>query len=79
MSADGLVAGLIAIGLVRTGPHGMGLAVTAGLQVTCSDGDVAPELWVLGPSVPGVFWECTAVPDIRVQVQTVAEHLAVTG
>ena len=61
----------------------MGLAVTAALQVTRSDGGVAPGLWALGPIVRGVFWECTAVPDIRVQAQTVAsavaEHLAVTG
>ncbi len=82
-AADGLVAGLIATGLARTDPHGMGLAVTAALQVTRSDGGVAPGLWALGPIVRGVFWECTAVPDIRVQAQTVAgavaEYLAVVG
>ena len=82
-AADGLYAGLVATGLARTDQHGMGLAVTAALQVLRSDGGVAPGLWALGPIVRGVFWECTAVPDIRVQAQTVAgavaEHLAAAG
>lgn len=81
--ADGLVAGLVATGLARTDQHGMGLEVTASLQLTRRDGGIASGLWALGPIVRGVFWECTAVPDIRVQAHTVAgavaRHLAVTG
>ena len=80
--ADGLVAGLVATGLARTDQHGMGLEVTASLQLITRDGGIASGLWALGPIVRGVFWECTAVPDIRVQAHTVAgavsEHLAVT-
>ena len=81
--ADGLVASLAAAGLARTDPHGMGLDVSPCLQVTRRDGGAAGGLWALGPIVRGVFWECTAVPDIRVQAQTVAgavaAHLAVAG
>jgi uncharacterized NAD(P)/FAD-binding protein YdhS len=73
--ADGLVASLVAAGLARTDQHGMGLEVTASLEVTGHDG-IAPGLWALGPIVRGVFWECTAVPDIRVQAQTVARAVA---
>ena len=31
---------------------------------------------ILGPIVRGVFWECTAVPDIRIQARTVAQEIA---
>ncbi len=75
-AADGLVAGLAAAGLARTDPHGMGLDVSSSLQVTRRDGSAAPGLWALGPIVRGVFWECTAVPDVRVQARTVAEGVA---
>lgn len=75
-TSDGLVAGLVAAGLARPDPHGMGLEVTAALQVVGRDGALSPGLWALGPIVRGVFWECTAVPDIRVQAQTVADAVA---
>jgi uncharacterized NAD(P)/FAD-binding protein YdhS len=35
-----------------------------------------PGLWALGPIVRGVFWECTAVPDIRLQARMIAERIA---
>ena len=75
-ASDGLVAHLVATGLARTDPHGMGVEVTPLLQVTRRDGTAAPGLWALGPIVRGVFWECTAVPDIRVQAQAVAAEIA---
>ncbi len=75
-AADGLVAGLVATGLARTDQHGMGLEVTASLQVTGRDGGLSPGIWALGPIVRGVLWECTALPDIRVQAQTVAGAVA---
>ncbi len=71
-ATDGLVAQLVGTGLARTDPHGMGVEVTSSLQVTRRDGRPAPGLWALGPIVRGVFWECTAVPDVRVQAQAVA-------
>ncbi len=75
-AADGLVAGLVASGHARGDPHGMGLDVSASLQVTRRDGGPAPGLWALGPMVRGVFWECTAVPDVRVQARSVAQEVA---
>jgi uncharacterized NAD(P)/FAD-binding protein YdhS len=35
-----------------------------------------PGLKALGPIVRGVFWECTAVPDIRAQAADLAAHMA---
>jgi uncharacterized NAD(P)/FAD-binding protein YdhS len=73
---DRLVTSLLARGLARLDPNGLGLAVTEALQVVDADGRAAPDLWALGPIVRGVFWECTAVPDIRVQAQKLAARVA---
>ena len=77
-ATDGLVANLVSNGLARTDPHGMGVEVTPSLQVVQRDGSAAPGLWALGPIVRGVFWECTAVPDVRVQAQSVSAGVAKT-
>jgi uncharacterized NAD(P)/FAD-binding protein YdhS len=77
-AGDPLIASLSKQGLARIEPHGLGLAVTEALQLIGADGGVAPCLWALGPLVRGVFWECTAVPDIRVQARMVAEEIART-
>lgn len=75
-AADGLVASLVATGLARTDPHETGMDVTPSLQVVRRDGSAAPGLWALGPIVRGVFWECTAVPDVRMQARSDAEEVA---
>jgi uncharacterized NAD(P)/FAD-binding protein YdhS len=68
-----LVRSLLADGMARLDPLGLGLDVTDALQVVDAAGDVAPGLWALGPIVRGVLWECTAVPDIRGQAERVAQ------
>lgn len=73
---DRLVTRLLARGLARLDANGLGLAVTEALQVINSEGRAASDLWALGPIVRGVFWECTAVPDIRVQAQKLASSVA---
>ena len=73
-AADGLVAGLLAAGLARTDQHGMGLDVSATLELAGAEG--GSRAWALGPIVRGVFWECTAVPDIRVQARMIAAEVA---
>ena len=73
---DGLIAGLVASGLARADRHGMGLDVTGTLEVVDRDGRPVPHLWALGPLVRGVFWECTAVPDIRVQAHEISAQIA---
>ena len=71
---DPLMQRLIDRGLVRVDAQGLGLDVTDGLNVVRADGATAERIWALGPIVRGVFWECVAVPDIRVQ----AAHAAVS-
>jgi uncharacterized NAD(P)/FAD-binding protein YdhS len=75
-SHDRLMARLLHGGLARTDRHGMGLEVTPGLEVVGGGGEATPRLWALGPIVRGIFWECTAVPDIRVQARTIAAEIA---
>ncbi len=70
---DGLVSSLMAQGYANTDPHGMGLAVTATLEMIGADGTITDRAWALGPIVRGMFWECTAVPDIRVQARMIAD------
>jgi uncharacterized NAD(P)/FAD-binding protein YdhS len=63
-------------GLVRLDPQGLGIDVNNGLNAIQADGAVADNIWALGPIVRGVFWECVAVPDIRVQATKVAAGIA---
>ena len=71
---DPLMQRLLDRGLVRVDRQGLGIDVTDGLNVVRGDDAVAERVWALGPIVRGVFWECVAVPDIRVQ----AAHVAVS-
>ncbi len=71
---DPLMQRLLDGGLIRVDQQGLGLDVTDGLNVVRADGTAAERVWALGPIVRGVFWECVAVPDIRVQ----ASHVAVS-
>jgi uncharacterized NAD(P)/FAD-binding protein YdhS len=71
---DALMQRLLDRGLARVDGQGLGLDVTDGLNVVRADSGVCERIWALGPIVRGVFWECVAVPDIRVQ----AAHLAVS-
>ncbi len=73
---DALVNGLLSRGLARTDAQRIGLQVTDALEVVGADGTPTPRLWALGPIVRGVFWECTAVPDIRQQAQAVTQVIA---
>ena len=69
---DPLLRRLIARGLVRPGPFGLGLDATVEYRVRSRDERDAPALWTLGPLLRGVLWECTAVPDIRVAAERLA-------
>ena len=64
---DPLIQQMFNRGLIRLDAYGLGLDVTDGLNVVRDDGTPDAHMWALGPIVRGVFWECVAVPDIRVQ------------
>ena len=75
-TGDPLMNSMLDRGLVRLDSQGLGLDVTDGLNAIRADGTVADDIWALGPIVRGVFWECVAVPDIRVQATNVAIGIA---
>lgn len=75
-SGSGLVARLLRAGAVRLDPQELGLEVTETLAVVNAQGAESSSLWALGPLVRGMFWECLAVPDIRVQARRIGLAVA---
>jgi uncharacterized NAD(P)/FAD-binding protein YdhS len=53
----------------------LGLDVTPECAIISADGEVSRSIFAVGPVTSGVFWEVTAVPDIRLQVARVARQL----
>jgi uncharacterized NAD(P)/FAD-binding protein YdhS len=74
-SADPLIRQLFDDGLVRAHPSGLGLDVNAEAQVIADSGAAHATLYALGPLTQGVFWESTAVPEIRVRAAAIAAML----
>lgn len=73
-SADPLVRSLLDGGLARADALELGLDADSELTVLEPDGSRGG-LYAIGPMVRGVLWECTAVPDIRVQAARLAATL----
>ncbi|WP_203073999.1 FAD/NAD(P)-binding protein [Falsiroseomonas ponticola] len=74
--SDPLVRHLLATGLGRPDPFRLGLDVTPANALRGRDGAMSRQVFAVGPVTKGAFWEMTAVPDIRRQCETLAEHLA---
>jgi uncharacterized NAD(P)/FAD-binding protein YdhS len=66
-AAGPLVGGLLAAGLARVGPHGLGLDIDEAGRLVGGDGRANDRLWVIGALRRGARWETTAVPEIRAQ------------
>lgn len=73
---DALLDGLMEAGLIRVDRHGLGLDAGDDLGLIGTDGRSTDGLWGVGPVVRGAFWECTAVPDIRVDAERLAARIA---
>jgi uncharacterized NAD(P)/FAD-binding protein YdhS len=72
---DPLVRTLLARGTVRRDAHLLGLDATPRGALIDADGRESRVLFTLGPLLRGVLWECTAVPEIRVQARDLASTL----
>lgn len=62
-------------GLARPDVTDLGLDISSDLQILDARGKTAGSLFALGPVTKGAFWEVTAIPDIRVQAQRLAQIL----
>ncbi|UXS34257.1 FAD-binding protein [Agrobacterium tumefaciens] len=60
-------------GVLLLDPLGLGVEVDAESRLIRADGQNWPGLFAAGALTAGRFWEITAVPDIRVQAQKIAE------
>ena len=74
--SDPLVRSLLANGLVRADPHGLGIDVADDGRVIARDGRPVDSLWYLGPWLRARDWECTAVPELREHAARLAQLLA---
>jgi hydroxyacylglutathione hydrolase len=67
-----LMDALLARGLARPGPFGMGVGTDERGRVLDAQGQPSPWLWAVGPLRQGQLLESTAVPEIRVQARDIA-------
>jgi uncharacterized NAD(P)/FAD-binding protein YdhS len=75
-SDDPLVRQLFDDGLVRSHASGLGVDVDAEGRVIGASGSAHTNFYALGPITQGVFWESTAIPEIRVRAAAIAAMLA---
>ena len=73
---DPLLQSLTKRGLIRPDPLRIGIDVDAQARTLAADGSANEQLYAIGPMTRGASWEIVAVPDIRVQVWTVARRMS---
>lgn len=70
------LASLVARGLARPGPHGMGIDTDADTgQLISASKSLIPDLYAIGPLRRGTLWESTAIPEIRTEAARLAALL----
>lgn len=70
-----LFINLLSRGLIGHDPLALGIATGPDGSVLRYDGGAVGWMFTLGPPMKGVLWECTAVPEIRVQAASLAHRL----
>ena len=73
---ESFINSLIVQGFARPGRLFLGIDVNEHGALMDYRGMPSHRLYAIGPVRKGCFWETTAVPEIRVQAATLAEHLA---
>lgn len=74
LRTDPLVRSLVADGLARPGPHGLGVDVDEHGELIRPNGELT-SIFTLGAARKGRLWETTAAPEIRAQARALAVHL----
>ena len=75
---DPLLQRLIGRGLIRADALSIGIDVDRQGRALTRLGTANNKLFVVGPMTRGAHWEIIAVPDIRVQVWSLARYLTAT-
>jgi uncharacterized NAD(P)/FAD-binding protein YdhS len=70
-----LLRDLIGSGAARADALDLGLDVTSTGALIDAQGKPAKDLFAIGPITRGTFWEITAVPDIRIACEALADNL----
>jgi uncharacterized NAD(P)/FAD-binding protein YdhS len=73
---DTLLRALLDGGRARPDPLRLGLDITGSCALREASGAVSRQIFAVGPITKGMFWEMTAVPDLRRQCEGLATHLA---
>jgi len=74
-TANPLVARLLAAGLARVDPLGIGLDLDGDCALIDARGRKSRRVFAIGPMSQAAFWESIAVPDIRIQAAALAKRL----
>ena len=72
---DPLLASLLGSGLARPDPHRLGIDADAGGAILDAFGRPSAAIFTLGPTLRGVWYETTAIPEIRDQAVALAGRL----
>jgi uncharacterized NAD(P)/FAD-binding protein YdhS len=75
-TSDPLLRDLLGRGLIRPGPHRLGIDAAPGGAVLDASGIPSSTLFTLGPTLRGLLYETTAIPEIRDQAAALARRLA---
>ena len=75
-SDNPLISALLARGAARADPLGIGLDIGEDYALIDKFSRSSDRVRAVGPLARATFWECTAIPDIRLQCQHLAEIIA---
>ena len=74
-SANPLLRALLKRGAVRPDALGIGFDVAPDFGLVGADGTASSRIKAIGPLARAAFWECIAIPDIRLQCAALADAL----
>jgi uncharacterized NAD(P)/FAD-binding protein YdhS len=75
-STNPLLRALLARGALRPDALGIGLDVAEDYAIVGADGVPSRRIRAIGPLARAAFWECIAIPDIRLQCSDLAAAIA---
>jgi uncharacterized NAD(P)/FAD-binding protein YdhS len=78
-SGNPLIRGLLARGAARTDPLGIGLYIDEDYALIDASSRRSIRVRAIGPLARAAFWECIAIPDIRLQCRDLAERIAASA